>query len=74
MAKAKYFEMEGVHKIFVIKDRSHTYYVQEMPGMWGINRDYAIMKDRKRLYYGRMKSAEDAVRWLLQYLQLNLDI
>ena len=73
MATAKYYKMDGVHKVFVVRDRSHKYYVQEMPGPWGIGRDYAIMKDRKRLYYGRMETAENAKRWLLQYLLRELE-
>ena len=73
MATAKYYEMDGVHKVFVVRDRLHTYYVQEMPGMWGCGRNYAIMKDRKRLYYGRMDTAENAKRWLLQYLLRELE-
>lgn len=63
---------KSVVKVFVVKDGAHTYYIQEMPGYWGIGRDYAVMKDRKKLYGGRMSSLDDAKRWLL--LQLIRDL
>ena len=66
--EAKYYEMEGVHKVFSVRDRCHHYYIQEMPGHWDCGRDYAVMKDRKRLYSGRFHSVQDAKRWLLQLL------
>lgn len=77
--KAKYYEMDGVHKVFVVRDRAHKYYVQEMPGWWDTGRNYAVMKDRKRLYAGRFDSYKQAVAWLLAYLcrsidQLELDL
>ena len=73
METAKYYEMEGIHKVFVAKDRTHTYYVQEMPGYWDYGRNYAVMKDRKRLYGGRFDSYKQAVGWLLAYLSRELD-
>lgn len=73
MATAKYYEMDGVHKVFVVRDRSHKYYVQEMPGWWDTGRNYAVMKDRKRLYAGRFDSYKQAVGWLLAYLCRELD-
>lgn len=70
---AKFFEMEGVHKVFSVRDRAHSYYIQEMPGYWGCERNYAVMKDRKRLYAGRFNHVEDAKRWLLQLLIRDLE-
>lgn len=58
----------SIYKVFVVKDGKHTYYVQEMPGSWGMGRDYAVMKDRKRLYAGRFDSKDKAVTWLLKHL------
>lgn len=66
--EAKYYEMEGVHKVFSVRDRGHHYYIQEMPGYWDCGRDYAVMKDRKRIYRGRFSSVQDAKRWLLKLL------
>lgn len=57
-----------VVKVFSIKDAAHHYYVQEMPGFWGIGRDFVVMKDRRRLYAQRWKDQESAIRWLLSYL------
>lgn len=71
--EAKTYETEGVHKVFSVRDRGHHYYIQEMPGYWDYGRDYAVMKDRKRLYYGRFKHVEDAKRWLLQLLIRDLE-
>ena len=65
-------DQNSVIKVFVVKDGAHTYYIQEMPGYWGLGRDYAVMKDRKKLYGGRMRSLDDAKRWLL--LQLIRDL
>lgn len=71
--EAKYYEMDGVHKVFSVRDRNHHYYIQEMPGYWDCGRDYAVMKDRKRLYGGRFKTKKEAVAWLLTYLCSSLD-
>lgn len=71
---------EGIVKVFSIKDAGHHYYIQEMPGYWDCGRDYAVMKDRKRLYYGRFKSRQQAIIWLLKLLvqdyekQLQIDL
>lgn len=65
-------DQNSVIKVFVVKDGAHTYYIQEMPGYWGLGRDYAVMKDRKKLYGGRIRSLDDAKRWLL--LQLIRDL
>lgn len=62
-----------VVKVFSVKDASHHYYVQEMPGFWGIGRDFVVMKDRRRLYAQRWKDSESAIRWLLSYLLRELD-
>ena len=70
----------GGHKLFVVKDGPHTYYVQEMPGYYGVGRDYAVMKDRKRYYAGRFAHVDLAIEWLLKQLlqdrliQLTLDL
>lgn len=62
-----------VIKVFSVKDASHHYYVQEMPGYWGLGRDYTVMKDRRRLYAGRFKTAREAVAWLIAYLTRELN-
>jgi hypothetical protein len=62
-----------VVKVFSIKDAAHNYYVQEMPGYWGIGRDFVVMKDRRRLYAGRFKTAREAVVWLIAYLTRELN-
>lgn len=73
--------MEGkIVKVFSVKDAGRHYYIQEMPGYWNDGRDYAVMKNRKRLYSGRFKNRESAIAWLLKVilqryesqLQLNL--
>ena len=66
------FAANSVVKVFVVKDGGHTYYVQEMPGSWGLGRDWAVMKNRRRLYLGRFTNKKDAVCWLLGYIQRNL--
>lgn len=72
--KAKYIEMEGVHKVYsVFDEHGNHYYVQEMPGYWNMGRDYAVMKNRKRYYAGRFRALVDAKRWLLQQLLRDLD-
>lgn len=64
----------GIVKVFSIKDGGHHYYIQEMPGYWDFGRDYAVMKDRKRLYYGRFKSRQQAIIWLLKLLVQNYEM
>lgn len=59
---------KSVVKILTVKDGKNTYYVQEMPGMWQCGRDYAVMHNRKRMYYGRFKTKEEAKAWLLKRL------
>lgn len=63
---------KSVVKVFSIKDSGHQYYVQEMPAMWNRGRDYAVMKDRERFYYGRFKTKEEAKAWLLKRLLVNM--
>lgn len=63
---------KSIVKVFTIKDGGHTYCVQEMPGMWQCGRDYAVMKDRVRFYYGRFKSKEEAKAWLLKRLLVDM--
>ena len=55
-------------KVFVVKTDNHTYYVQQMPGFYGMGIDYVVMKNRRVLYAERFKSAKLAVGWLLAYL------
>lgn len=57
-----------IAKVFMVKDQQDTYYVQVMPGHYDFGRDFAIMKNRKRLYYGRVKDQRSAIGWLLKYL------
>lgn len=59
-------------KVFSVKDANHHYYVQEMPGFWGVGRDFVVMKDRRRLYAKRWEDRKSAIRWLLSYLQCEL--
>lgn len=66
-------ENKSVIKVFSVKDGAHHYYVQEMPGLYGCGRDFAIMKDRERFYYGgRMKTKQEAVAWLLKRLLVEM--
>lgn len=58
----------SVCKVFSVKDANHHYYVQEMPGFWGMGRDFVVMKDRRRLYAKRWKDPKSAISWLLSYL------
>lgn len=64
---------KSILKVFSIKDGTHHYYVQEMPGMWSLERDFAVMKDRERFYYGgRFKTKQEAVAWLLKRLLVDM--
>lgn len=63
----------SIRKVFSVKDAAHHYYVQEMPGNWGMGRDFVVMKDRRRLYARRWKDSESAIRWLLSYLLRELE-
>ena len=65
-------ENKSIVKVFTIKDGAHHYYVQEMPGLWSRDRDFAIMRDRERFYYGRMKTKQEAVAWLLKRLLVEM--
>ena len=64
---------EKIKKIISIGMAGHRYYVQEMPGFCNLGRDYAVMKDRKRLHTARFNSRKDAVLWLLSYLSRELE-
>lgn len=64
---------EIIKKVFSLSWRGHRYYVQVMPGYLGMGRDYAIMKDRKRLYGERFHNEKDATLWLLSYLSRELE-
>lgn len=55
-------------KVFVVKTDNHTYYVQQMPGFFGMGIDYVVMKNRRVLYTERFTTARAAVSWLLGYL------
>ena len=70
---AKAIEAQKVRKVFTAKWGGHTWYVQQMPGMWQCGRDYAVMKDRRRIYYGRFKEEREAVKWLLDKLDRELN-
>lgn len=63
---------QKVCKVFTVKDGRHTYYVQEMPGMWNRGRDFAVMKDRMRFHFGRFKTKEEAKSWLLKRLLVDM--
>ena len=63
---------KSIVKVLTIKEGGHTYYVQEMPGLWGLGRDFAVMKDRERFYYGRFKTKEEAKSWLLKRLLVDM--
>lgn len=65
-------ENKSVIKVFSVKDGAHHYYVQEMPGLWRCSRDFAIMKDRERFYFGRMKTKQEAIAWLLKRLLVEM--
>ena len=55
-------------KVFVVKTDNHTYYVQQMPGYYNMGIDYVVMKNRRVLYAERFNTAQQAVKWLLDYL------
>ena len=52
-------EENGVYKVMVCKTVLGTYYVQEMPGLWGVGKRFVIMKDRQR-YQNRDYENSDA--------------
>lgn len=58
----------GIYKIFSVKTSLGHYYVQEMPGYWGIGRDFVIMKNRRQHGGTRFKEAEKAIAYLLREL------
>lgn len=61
-------------KVFTVKDSSgHTYYVQRMPGMWGIGLRFVVMQDRRRLCAHDFKTGREAIAWLLAYLNKQLE-
>lgn len=66
-------EREGIYKVLSIKDGTHHYSVEELPGFWGLGRDYVVMHNRKRLTAERFKSAKLAKGWLLAYLCRDLN-
>lgn len=59
---------DGVFKIFSAKTPLGHYYVQEMPGYFGLGRDFVIMKDRRQLNGRRYESADKAIVDLLKLL------
>lgn len=63
---------KSIVKVLTVKEGGHTYYVQEMPGLYGLGRDFAVMKDRERFYYGRFKTKEEAKSWLLKRLLVDM--
>lgn len=70
---AEALKKQVVRKVCVTKWRGHTYYVQEMPGMWRCGRDFAIMKDRKKWYINRYKTEKEAVSFMLRAILRELD-
>lgn len=59
----------SVIKRFSVKDHKGNHlYVQEVPGAWGIGRDYQVCKNRRVLYAQRFRSCQDAIVWLCKYL------
>lgn len=62
----------GVHKLFSVKCSTGHYYVQEMPGYYGIGRVYVVMKDRRQLCYTRYNTCREAVAWLLTHLTMKV--
>ena len=63
----------SITKVFTVKDGKHHYYVQRMPGYWGMGIDFVVMKDRKRLNLQRFSAKKQAVGWLLAYLCREID-
>lgn len=63
----------GIYKIFSVKTPLGHYYVQEMPGYWGMGRNFVVMKDRRQHWSKRYDNAEKAIadllRALLQYYE-----
>lgn len=63
-----------IAKVFTVKDSSgHTYYVQRMPGMYGLGLRFVVMKDRRRLFSIDFRNREEAVRRLLEHLMRELN-
>ena len=59
----------SVIKRFSVKDHKGNHlYVQEVPGAWGIGRDYQVCKNRRVLYLKRFSRCQDAIAWLCKYL------
>lgn len=58
----------SIIKVLTIKECGRTYYVQSMPGYGGLGRNYAVMRDRERFYYGRFDTYGSAKAWLLKRL------
>lgn len=61
-----------IAKVMVVKWKGSTYYIQRMPSLYNLGQDYAIMKDRKRLYFGRYETEKEAAKILLNYLTREL--
>lgn len=58
----------GIYKIFTVKTPLGTYYVQEMPGYWGVGRHFVIMKNRRQLRNKRYDKCNEAIVDLLRIL------
>lgn len=59
----------SVIKRFSVKDNKGNHlYVQEVPGLWGIGREYQVCKNRRVLYAQRFSRCQDAIAWLCKYL------
>lgn len=62
----------SIIKVLTIKENGHCYYVQEMPKTYNLGRDFAVMKDRKRLTPLRFDRYEEAKAWLLKRLLVDM--
>lgn len=61
-------ERDGIYKVLSIKDGSNHYSVEELPGFYGLGRDYVVMHNRKRLTAERFRDPITAKAWLCNYL------
>lgn len=69
---AMYKQETGIVKLMSVKLGEDKYWVQEMPGYYGMGRNYSVMKNRKMLSHSRYKTARDAAAWLIAYLTREL--
>lgn len=66
-------------KVLTIKTVKHSYYVQRMPGRYGVGIRYQVMCDRKQLFWRDYYKEQEACEALLRHVygevtQTSLDL